>query len=417
MEDRAWAADVDGDGRDEIVVHKPAADWMAVLKWTGTELKAAWMTRDWAPGGWNMSAEDRIYVADVDGDGRDEIVVHKPAADWMAVLKWTGTELKAAWMTRDWAPGGWNMSAEDRIYVADVDGDGRDEIVVHKPAADWMAVLKWTGTELKAAWMTRDWAPGGWNMSAEDRIYVADVDGDGRDEIVVHKPAADWMAVLKWTGTELKAAWMTRDWAPGGWNMSAEDRIYVADVDGDGRDEIVVHKPAADWMAVLKWTGTELKAAWMTRDWAPGGWNMSAEDRIYVADVDGDGRDEIVVHKPAADWMAVLKWTGTELKAAWMTRDWVSPPGRVNEGWNLTADDRTIVLTTGSGCQALLTMKHVGAPSPASLWPTHWVTYLGGLNVSDGSVRFECYSWGRTCQVQLTREAFEDYMFGVVAGT
>jgi hypothetical protein len=85
------------------------------------------------------------------------------------------------------------------------------------------------------------------------------------------------------------------------WTRHGGDRFVPADLDGDGRQEIVVL--GDDGRAgVLSWSsdgGLELVWAADTHVGPPGGgagvgWRLAATDRILAADVDGDGCGEIV---------------------------------------------------------------------------------------------------------------------------
>jgi hypothetical protein len=54
--------------------------------------------------------------------------------------------------------------------------------------------------------------------------------------------------------------------------------------------------------------------------------------------------------------------------------------------------------------------------------PNHWVSYLDGLHIDEGvwyihdsgHIKFNCYSWGRKCHVDVDEGLFEDCFWGVV---
>lgn len=66
----------------------------------------------------------------------------------------------------------------------------------------------------------------------------------------------------------------------------------------------------------------------------------------------------------------------------------------------------------------------LGQSEPTVAYPNHWVSFLGGLVIDEGvwdildtgHIKFDCYSWGRKCHVDLGEGPFEDYMWGVVTG-
>jgi hypothetical protein len=50
-------------------------------------------------------------------------------------------------------------------------------------------------------------------------------------------------------------------------------------------------------------------------------------------------------------------------------------------------------------------------------WPTHFITYLGGLQYyNDGTMEFYAYSWGDQYRIRVTTDHFENCMFGIVTG-
>lgn len=56
--------------------------------------------------------------------------------------------------------------------------------------------------------------------------------------------------------------------------------------------------------------------------------------------------------------------------------------------------------------------------------PTHFIAYLGGLDIDEGvwylwdsgRIRFDCYTWGRKLRVDEGEERFEKWMWGAVVG-
>lgn len=46
--------------------------------------------------------------------------------------------------------------------------------------------------------------------------------------------------------------------------------------------------------------------------------------------------------------------------------------------------------------------------------PDHWVTYVGGLDISGERVRFQCQTWGKLRDVNVLEEEFDDGMWGAV---
>lgn len=150
-----------------------------------------------------------------------------------------------------------------------------------------------------------NWKPG------RDSFIAADVDGDGQVEIVIAGDADGWTGVLKWDGAVL--ALVSTNTRPLDRPMTkwrnGQDSYTAADVDGDGRVEIVIAGEFGS-TEVLKWSGGALLPMWMSfspLDGPAGSWRRGP-DTFIAADVDHDGAVETVVANNNDGWAGLLKW-------------------------------------------------------------------------------------------------------------
>jgi FG-GAP-like repeat len=310
------AADVDGDGEVEIVAANSQTLVTTVLKWQKGHLAPVWVSASpvsGPAGNWNRSGIDVMIAADVDGDGEVEVVVANNSDLWTGVLKWQSGALVVVWMSASplsGSAGNWNRGS-DVIVAADVDGDGADEVFMANGADNWAGVLKWQGGALEPVWMAANVAPSPFGGSS---VIAADVDGDGADELVVTNNSAGSTGILKWQQGELTLIWWTASplTGPTGDWIRATDVFLAADVDGDGQVEVVVANNSDGWTGLLKWQQEvgALVVIWMSASpvtGTAGDWNRGA-DVFTVADVDGDGADEVVISDNSDKWTGVLKW-------------------------------------------------------------------------------------------------------------
>ncbi|MER7419452.1 VCBS repeat-containing protein [Micromonospora peucetia] len=296
------ATDVSGDGRDDIITftQNALADVYVSTStgagFTGTSVK------------WNdffSIGGETASTGDVNGDGRDDIVTfaHSNTGDvYVALSNGTGFGPGQKW--HDWFAPGAEIGA-----VGDVNGDGRDDIVAftHNAAGDVYVALStgssFAGTAVK--WHEY------FSITGEYPA-LGDVNGDGRDDIITFTQgpatAADVIVALS-TGSSFGAPQKWHDLFAVG-----TEQPRVGDINGDGKDDIVTFTcdTNADVYAAVStgttFTGTTVK------------WNdffCLAGEFPYLADVNGDGRDDIVVFtKGATNDVYVGLSTGTTFGAS-----------------------------------------------------------------------------------------------------
>jgi len=148
------AADLNGDGREEVVVTAHSG-----LYCFSPEGKVLWLDRSFRIAGNPRDGVHLVHCADLTGDGIPEIIVGQNV---VAVLDASG---KIVWSKKP------DLSVAD-LAVGDVDGDGRVEIIA---AGKELCVFAGDGTE-KLRYT------GGARFR---RVALGDVDGDGVNEIIV----------------------------------------------------------------------------------------------------------------------------------------------------------------------------------------------------------------------------------------
>jgi len=249
--------DIDGDKRDEVVI---GSDDGSVYAFKGSGLTVP---------GWPVSTGGAVRstpaIADVDGDMRDDVVVGSSDSKVYA-LSGSGSDLI-----------GWPVSVGGGVdsspAVADVDGDDLPEVAVG--ADDGRVYLIDNDGKIVPGW------------PVETRYYVrsspaiGDIDNDGSLEIVA---GSDDFNVYAWNANGTPVP---------GWPVATEYKVSIAspalvDLDGDKKLDVVI---GSGDNVLYAWDGTGAPLR---------GWPVTTAGRLYnsspcVVDVDGDGELDVVV--------------------------------------------------------------------------------------------------------------------------
>jgi len=325
--ERLWVMDIDGDGDDDMVVGpRSDGDWWLMESTPGQvpevqTTSTAMLTN--AYGGWHDNT-DRIHIMDVDADGDDDIIIGPQSNGNWYWLEATGGALVDRGKVFDGYDGWYNDS--ERVWVADVNGDDKQDIVIGPQSNGNWYVLRSdfeNGNTFDDLGVVMNKYKNWWNDA--DRIRVMDVDGDGDDDFVIG-PRSDgqWFAALAEGGLldpdidpDKRHSWMNdnetgfRAW------YNDPERIRVIDVNADGCKDLLIgpKKDTGEWW-VLQSDGTKFIVA---RQWAVDtleGWYDNT-DRIFVMDQNGDGWEDVVVGPySGGDWHL--------LRTDYTANDWTS---------------------------------------------------------------------------------------------
>ena len=305
------AADVNGDGRADIVGFGSAGVYVALATGNGgfaapTLAYQGFGAADEA-GGWADANRYPRMLADVNGDGNADIVGFGTGGTYVALADGNGgfgaTLLATAGFGTSDEAGGWVNADRYPRVMGDVNGDGRADIVGFAANGTYVALGQANGTFgesfLAIDAFGESSSAGGFTSNDRYPRTVADVNGDGRADLVGFGSAGAFVALGETDGTFgdyflATSAFGTAD----GW--SSDDLLprEVADVNGDGRADIVGFGRDGVYVAYGASDGSfgaweQALEAFGSADSA-GGW--SSDDRFprIVADVDGDGLADLI---------------------------------------------------------------------------------------------------------------------------
>jgi len=265
-------ADLDGVGRLDLAFVGDSDKLTLVRRGEGEEERTVRVAVDE-----RSPAPDALQAGDLDGDGRDELLLATKTD--VVVLSWREDRLEERARVPHVSPD------PDGFDLVDVDGDGRlDLLFVERDSEEPLRLRRGRGG--------LDFGPEQRTTLAPVRAgATADLDGDGAAEVVVIGRRSGRVQVL---GFEADAG--------GGSSLSGPSQIPLG---GDGDQDVLVDDLDGDGLADLLVTDPEAARVVVHRGDASGRFGVGTSSPSLVgvtdphlADVDGDGRDELVLAAP-----------------------------------------------------------------------------------------------------------------------
>lgn len=222
-----------------------------------------------------------VASGDVNGDGKDEIITAPRigGAPWVRVFSKEGRAVGVGLR-----PYSNDMTAGIDVAAADVNGDGKDEIIVVPETAEktTVKVYQYNAAKTKIG----QWDAFG-SVYCGAHVAAGDLDGDHKAEIIVGANAGNSPAVriYRFDGKSKGATYLAFEKTyQGGVDVAA------GDVNGDGKAELGVSKLLGQSVTkVVKWNKTFT---------ALGRWDSYPKStigsRISMGDIDRDGAAEVV---------------------------------------------------------------------------------------------------------------------------
>ena len=287
----AW--DIDGDGIPEIVLASEFANEasksigiVSVLHHNG-DPRQLWTVKEID----RITTAHRLRWADIAGDGK-KVLVNAPLTGPKAAAPDYRDHVPLVF----YRPGEWkrelidstNEGVQHGIFVVDWDGNGREDLLTASFSGidlyRYGSNGKWTRTEISKG------DPGAWPKSGSSDIAVGHLKGE-RFLVAIEPWHGNQVSVYRKDGTEWKRTVIDDSLTDG-------HTIALADLDGDGNDEIVAgFRQGAKSVYIYK---LDAAGKWVKRVLDQGGMPAAS---CAVADLNADGRPDIV-----CIGAAVLKW-------------------------------------------------------------------------------------------------------------
>ncbi|MGH8959591.1 MAG: FG-GAP repeat domain-containing protein [Jatrophihabitantaceae bacterium] len=225
------AADVDGDGRADLLATKPDGS-LWYYRNTGNAAHPFSTGRKIGTSGWNGFT--KLAAADVNGDHRADLVAVRPDGT-LWYYRNTGSATHPFTTAGEIGASGWNGFT--KLAAADVNGDHRADLVAVRPDGT-LWYYRNTGSATRPFSTASEIGASGWN--AFDKLALADVDGDQHADVLATRPDGT-LWYYRNTGSATRPFSTASEIGASGWN--AFDKLVAGDTDGDGHADLLVTRP------------------------------------------------------------------------------------------------------------------------------------------------------------------------------
>jgi FG-GAP-like repeat/IPT/TIG domain/Secretion system C-terminal sorting domain len=286
-------ADVNGDGRLDMVVADYTSNVIRVLKNNSIPGSISF-----APDvSFSTGSEPRKFtLADIDNDGKTDIIVANQADNNISVFRNTSTATIISFAARvNFA----TAASPEGVCTGDMDNDGKTDIMVAcNNAAGVVSVFKNTSVAGTITLNAKtDYGSGAYTWD----VAAADMDGDGKLDLVSTNSGPNNVSVFRNTSTAGISFAAKVDFS----TTSSPRGIAINDLDADGKPDIVT----ANWFSsseacVLK--NTSISGALSFNTYVPFATQTGAGSAA-VADFNGDGLADIITANSTSGTITYLK--------------------------------------------------------------------------------------------------------------
>ena len=303
----AELADLDGDGKLEMIVPNDSGGTVSVFHNTATSgvINASTFA---AKVDFTVGAQPRVVrVGDIDGDGKPDLATPNGSGTTVSILRNTSTsgtiDANSFAANVTYTAG----SNPNDLRLADIDGDGKPDVVSSDFTDNVVSIYRNTstaGTIDASSLASRVNYTTGTNPNY---LAIADIDGDGQLDVASANANGNTISLLRNTATSgtIDASSLAAKF-----DLTDGDGpaiLTVADLDGDGKPDLVAADFNAATVSVFENTATPGAingSSFATR--VTFGIVNSNPTGVAAGDLDGDGRPEIIASVQSTNELSVL---------------------------------------------------------------------------------------------------------------
>ncbi len=235
----------------------------------------------------DTTCQNLLLPGDFNGDGKIDLLCVSPNTKLVDYWGY-GNGNNATWSTT------WCASSGGQIHVGNFDGDLYDDLLCHNQTTGAFSIDY--GPTLSGANWT---SPSSWcnamdGVLFDENLYVGDVSGDGRDDLICHSTRT---GVTKYDGADSSGQFSGANWTRSSgspWCKGYNKEPYIGYFTNDARADLLCHDSES---GTLELDRAAASPVFGSNPWQGNQYFCHATtQRLYTGDVNGDGRDDMVCH-------------------------------------------------------------------------------------------------------------------------
>jgi len=274
-------ADFNCDGKLDIVAAAPFSNAVYIFRNGSSAVGSIFF---FGPTAYTTGSEPRkVTVADLDGDGKTDIISSNQSSNTVSVLRNTSTATTISFEAKlDFTV----ATTPEDITTGDLDGDGKPEIAVSCQGSNVVSVLRNTSTSGSVSFAAKvDLTAGAGTWG----VAIGDMDGDGKQEVLASNLGPNTISVFKNNSTVGALSFST---AANFIVASSPRSMKLGDLNADGKPDVAVACYfSSSLVSVLKNTSTTGNISFNATVNYP---TAGAPTTVALADMNNDGLMDIM---------------------------------------------------------------------------------------------------------------------------